>query len=149
MQVDRLVPKTIAKSSPKLLKSGGQAAAVARNLSFGRQRLADKVPNEATNDDVLAQFGNLGSQQIANCHVGIFDEALLEQTNCAVKLLQFAVDNFVRNVRRLALHLCLIDFTFRFDQIARNVGAADVKRVRRGDMQCDVFYELSEILVSR
>ena len=91
-------------------------------LRFARQRLADEVPDEATNDDVLAQFGNLGSQQVANCHIGIFDEALLEQANGAIEFLEFALDNFVRNVRRLALYLCLVDFAFRLDQVARNIG---------------------------
>ena len=66
-------------------------------LLFARQRLADEVPDKATNDDVLAQFGNLGSQQIANCHIRIFDEALLEQANGAIELFEFAVDNFVLN----------------------------------------------------
>jgi hypothetical protein len=68
-QVDRLVPKTIASSSPKAQISGGEAAALrqrvednAFHLRFVRQRLADEVPDEATNDDVLAQFGNFGIQ---------------------------------------------------------------------------------------
>ena len=47
-------------------------------LRFARQRLADQVANEPTNDNVFAQFGNLGIQQVANCHIGIFDEALLD-----------------------------------------------------------------------
>ena len=50
-------------------------------LCFVRQRLADQVPNEATNDDVFPKFGNLRIQQVANCHIGIFYEALLEQAN--------------------------------------------------------------------
>src|SRR5882757_1116670 len=120
-----------------------------QKLRFARQRLADEVPDEATNDDVLAQFGNLGIQQVANCHIGIFDEALLEQANRAIEFLEFAVDNFVRDLRRFALHLCLVDFAFRFGQVARNIGAADVERVRGGDMQRDVFHELPEILVPR
>src|SRR5882757_7053097 len=120
-----------------------------QKLRFARQRLADEVPDEATNDDVLAQFGNLGIQQVANCHIGIFDEALLEQANRAIEFLEFAVDNFVRDLRRFALHLCLVDFAFRLDEVARNIGAADVERVRGGDMQRDVFHELPEILVPR
>ena len=52
-QVDRLVPKTIASSSPKAQISGGETAALV-SLRFARQRLADEVPNKATNDDVLA-----------------------------------------------------------------------------------------------
>ena len=67
-----------------------------QELRFARQRLADEVPDEATNDDVLAQFGNLGIQQVANCHIGIFDEALLDQANGAIEFLEFALDNFVR-----------------------------------------------------
>src|SRR5882757_7501023 len=100
--------------------------AATRKLRFARQRLADEVPDEATNDDVLAQFGNLGIQQVANCHIGIFDEALLDQANGAIEFLEFAVDNFVRDLRRLALYLCLVDFAFRFDQVPGNIGAADV-----------------------
>src|SRR5262249_45357621 len=54
----------------------------------------------------------------------------------------------VGNVRRLALYLCLVDFAFRFDQRVRNIGAADVTRLRRGDMQRDIFYELPEVFIS-
>ena len=42
-------------------------------------------------------------KQVANRHVGIFDEALLEQANGAVEFLEFAFNDFVRNVRRLCL----------------------------------------------
>ncbi len=48
-----------------------------KELRFARQRLADEVPDETTNDDVLTQFGNLGIQQVANCHIRVFDENLL------------------------------------------------------------------------
>jgi hypothetical protein len=33
-----------------------------QQLCFARQRLADEVPDEATNDNVFAEFGNLGIQ---------------------------------------------------------------------------------------
>src|SRR5262245_55311993 len=48
-------------------------------LALARQRFADEVSDEATNDDVFPKFRNLGVQQVANRHIGIFDEALLEQ----------------------------------------------------------------------
>src|SRR6266700_1884446 len=90
--------------SPVFLKSRRRLTETPlQELRFARQRLADEVPDEATNDDVLAQFGNLGIQQVANCHIGIFDETLLEQANGAIEFLEFALDNFVRNLRRLAL----------------------------------------------
>ena len=158
-KVDRLLPKTTPDSSPKPQISGGKTATLTQrvgesprrpfHLCFAREWLADQVPNETTNDNVLAQFCNLRIQQIANCHIGIFDETLLEQANCAVEFLEFALDNFVSNVRRLALYLRFVDFALRFDQVARNISATDVERMRGGDMQRDVFYEFSEIFVPR
>src|SRR6516165_1665351 len=118
-------------------------------LAFARQGLTDEIANEATNNDVFPEFGNLGIQQVANRHIGILDEALLEETNTAVEFLEFAVHDFVRNVRRLALYLCLVDVAFCLDQIARHIGTVDVERMRGGDMQGDILHELSEILVSR
>src|SRR5262252_3478263 len=64
-----------------------QSETAVETLRFARQRLADQVPNETTNHDVLAQFCNLRIQQVANCYIGIFDEALLQQANCAVEFL--------------------------------------------------------------
>src|SRR6516165_9056520 len=118
-------------------------------LAFARQGLTDEIANEATNNDVFPEFGNLGIQQVANRHIGILDEALLEETNTAVEFLEFAVHDFVRNVRRLALYLCFVNFAFRLDEVARNIGTVDVERVRGGDVQRNVFHELSEIFVSR
>src|SRR5436190_20139696 len=74
-------------------------------LCFVRQRLANQVPNEATNADVCPKFGNLRIQHVANGHTGIFYEALLDQANRAVEFLDLAFDDLVRNVRRLALDL--------------------------------------------
>jgi len=158
-KVDRLLPKTTPDSSPKPQISGGKTATLTQrvgesprrpfHLCFAREWLADQVPNETTNDNVLAQFCNLRIQQVANCYIGILDETLLEQANCAVEFLEFALDNLVRYVCRLALYLRLVDFALRFDQVARDISAADVEGVRGGDMQRDVFYELSEIFVSR
>ena len=113
------LPQKRSPAHRRRRRSGSEAAALrqrvgdnAFHLRFARQRLADEVPDEATNDDVLAQFGNLGIQQVANCHIGIFDEALFEQAIGAIKFLEFALDNLVRNLRRLALYLCLVDFAF-------------------------------------
>ncbi len=59
--MDRVVPKTIASSSPQAQISSGEAAALSQrvednafHLPVARQRLADEVPDKATNDDVLA-----------------------------------------------------------------------------------------------
>src|SRR5262249_15975576 len=52
-------------------------------------------------------------------------------------------------MRRLALHLCLVDFAFCLDQIARHIGAIDVKRMRGSDMRRDIFHELPKTFMSR
>ncbi len=72
---------------------------------------------------------------------------MLEQADSAEKLVELSFDNFVQNVLRFAFDLRLVNLAFRFDEIARNVATTDVKRVCRGDVQCDVFNELTKILV--
>ncbi len=55
-------------------------------LGFGCKRLAGEIAGKAADHNVLAEFGNFRAQQIFDRDVGIFDEALFEQTDRAVKL---------------------------------------------------------------
>src|SRR2546423_2926969 len=118
------------------------------DLLFARQRLAYEITDESANDNVFAELGNFSVEQVVNCDVRIFDEALLEQANRAIEFLELAFHNFVRYVGGLALHLRLVDLALGFNEIAGNVSLADVQRMSRGDMQRDVFNKLPEILVS-
>src|SRR4051794_11060795 len=117
-------------------------------LSFARQRLAYEITDESANDNIFAELGNFCVEQVVNCDVRIFDEALLEQANRAIEFLELTFHNFVGYVSGLALHLRLIDLTLSFDEIAGNISLADVQGMSRGDMQRDVFNKLAEILVS-
>ena len=58
-----------------------------------------------------------GLDEIVDRLVGILDESLLEQTNRAVKFVEFSVDNFVDDVGRFAFHLRLVNRALGFDQI--------------------------------
>src|SRR5947209_16718760 len=113
-------------------------------LRFGGNRLANEVTGEAADHNVLAKFGNFSIEQIFDRDVGIFDEALFEQTDRAVELVEFSVDNFFSHVFGLAFDLRLINLALGLDQFSGHILAADVKRVRGRDMQCDVFNEPAE-----
>src|SRR5439155_9959146 len=75
------------------------------HLRFARQRLTNEIADEAPDHDVLAQFGNLGTEQIFDGHVGIFDKGLFKQANGAVEFLEFSFDNLLRNGIGLTLYL--------------------------------------------
>src|SRR5260370_37760143 len=100
-------------------------------LRFGGKRLADEIAGKAADHNVLAEFGNFRAQQIFDRDVGIFDEALFEQTDRAVKLVQLSVDNFLSHVRGLSFDLRLVNLTLGLDQFSGHVFATDIKRVRR------------------
>ena len=72
---------------------------------------------------------------------------MFEQANGAVEFLEFSIDNFVGNVLRFAFDLSFINFALSFDEIAWHIGTADVKRVRRCNMQSDVLHKLAEVFV--
>src|SRR5438045_8000507 len=58
-------------------------------LRFGGKRLAHEVAGKPANHNVLAEFCNFSVEQIFDRDVGIFNEALFEQTDRAVKLVEF------------------------------------------------------------
>ena len=45
---------------------------------------------------------------------GFFDETLLEKANGAIEFLEFALNDFIRNLLRFALHLRPINLAFGF-----------------------------------
>src|SRR5205085_10929232 len=106
-----------------------------QKLRFAWKRFDDEIASEPPNEDIFAKLGNFRAEQILNRNVRILDEALFEQTDRAVKFVEFSIDNFVDNIRRLAGYLRLVNFALGFDQFRRHIFAADVKRVCRGDMQ--------------
>ena len=111
------------------------------------QCFADEVAREAANNNVFAQFRDFRAHQFPDCLVGILDESLLQQTNRAIKLLQFSVDNFIHHRFRFAFDLPLINFALGFNQRSGHVVPTDVEGMRRRNMQGDVLYESAEILV--
>src|SRR6184192_4396654 len=119
------------------------------NLSFARQRLADEITHEAADHDVLAKLGYLGTEEIFDGHIRIFDEGLFEQANSAVEFLEFSFDDLLSNLFRFPLYMSFVDLALGFDQITGNIAATNVKRMRCSNMQRNVFHELAEILVSR
>src|SRR4029450_5445756 len=111
------------------------------------KRLAHEVAGETPDHDVFAQFGDLRFHQILNRLVWVLNESLLEQAYGTEKFVELAIDNFVHDVLRLAFDLPLVNLALGFDEIARNICAAYVKRVRSSDVQRDVFHELTKIFV--
>jgi hypothetical protein len=73
---------------------------------------------------------HLRFNEVADSLIGIFDEALLQQTNCAVELSGF-LDNFIDDVGRLACYLCAY---FPASSWAGTCSRL-VKRMGRSDMQ--------------
>src|SRR5260370_11032989 len=104
-------------------------------LRFGGKRLADEVTGEAADHNVLAEFGNFRAQQIFDRDVGIFDEALFKQTNCAVELIKFSVDNFFSHVCGLAFDLRLVNLALGLDQFSGHILSTDVKRMCGRDVE--------------
>src|SRR5882724_1256284 len=118
-------------------------------LRFGGKRLANEVTGEAADYNVLAEFGNFSVEQIFDRDVGIFDETLFEQTDRAVELVELSIDDFFRHVCWLSFHLRLVNLALGLDQFSRHIFATDVKRMRRRDVQRDVFNEAAKIFVLR
>src|SRR5437870_487444 len=116
-------------------------------LGFGSKRLADEVASKPADDNVLAKFRNFSVEQFFDRNIRIFDETLLEQTDRAVELVEFPIDNFFSHVRGLSFDLRLVNFALGFDQFPRNIFATDIERVRRRDVERDVFHETAEIFV--
>ena len=56
------------------------------------QCFADEVARKAANNNVLAQFRDLGADQFSDRLIRILDEPLLQQTNRAIEFLQFSVE---------------------------------------------------------
>src|SRR4051794_1508676 len=83
-----------------------------QQLRFVWQGLADEVADEAANHNIFAELGNFRVEQIADCYVGIFYESLLEQTDGAVKFLEFSVHDLIRDMRGFIFDLRFVDFAF-------------------------------------
>ncbi len=99
------------------------------------QRFADEIARKTANHDVFAQFRDFRADQFLDRLIGILDESLLQQTNRAVKLLEFSVDNFVHHVSGLPLTWRLVNLALGFNQRCRDFLATDIERMRRGDVQ--------------
>src|SRR6267143_1248064 len=127
--------------------SDTEVSVLQNTLRFAGKRLADEVASKPANNDVLAEFRNFSVEEIFDRHIRIFDEALFEQTDRAVKFVELSIDNFLSHVRRLAFHLRLVDFALGLNQFSGHVLTAHVERVRRRDVQRDVFDEAAEIFV--
>ena len=79
--------------------------------------------------------------------VGILDEPLLEQTDRAVKFVEFSIDDFTDHVGRLILDLRLENGALGSHRLGGNILPADKLRLSGSDMQSDVFDEFPEIFV--
>src|SRR5437870_7391440 len=110
-------------------------------LGFGSKRLADEVASKPADDNVLAKFRNFSVEQFFDRNIRIFDETLLEQTDRAVKLVEFSIDDFLCHIRGLAFDLRLVNLALGVNQFSRNIFATDIERVSGRDMERDVFHE--------
>src|SRR5437763_1552609 len=118
-----------------------------QKLRFAWKRFADEIASEPPNEDIFAKLGNFRAEQILKRNARILDEALFEQTDCAVELVEFSIDNFVDNIRRFAGHLRFVNLALGFDQFSRNIFPTDVKRMGGSNVQGDVFNEAAEVFV--
>src|SRR5438132_3285368 len=113
------------------------------------QRFADEIARETADHDVLAELGNFCAEQIFNRLIRILDEALFEQANRAVKLVEFPIDNLIHNTCRLAFHLGFINLALSLDQFSGYVFAANVTRMSRGNVKRDIFHKRAEDFILR
>src|SRR6266403_4140157 len=118
-----------------------------QNSRFRGKRLAHQIAGETPDHNVLAQLGNFRIQELFDRLVGIYYERLFEQTDGAVKLIEFSIDNLLRDVFWFPFNLRLVNLALSFDEISRNICATDVKRVRRRDVQGNIFDESTEVFV--
>src|SRR4051794_32268912 len=91
-------------------KRAQERSVLRRAFGCGRRAadgFADLISGEATDNDVLAQFGNLGFDEVVDRLVGILDEPLFQQANRAVKFVELAINDLADNVGRLARDLRL------------------------------------------
>ena len=113
------------------------------------ERFPDRVAGKAPNDDVLADLGDLRRDQLLDRLVGILDEALFEQTDGAVKFVEFSFHDLRGHVFWFAFHLLGINRALGFNRGGRDFIATDIERLRGGDVECDVFHKRTEAIVFR
>src|ERR1051326_5132110 len=106
-----------------------------RTLFTGRRPLlfdpfANLVPHEAPDLDVLSHARDRVPQQVADLAVGVLDEGLLDQTDFRIEAVQFALDDLIDDLFRLALlqHLSAIDGALALDLFGRHVFAPNIAR---------------------
>src|ERR1700730_14486854 len=124
---------------------------ISHNRNRGRDFLAKVFANcissEGANNDVFAKLGNLRGYQIFDRLIRVLDKGLIQETNAAVKFVELTVDDFLDNILRLAFDLRAVDLTLFFDQLRRHLLTAYVRRMRRRDMQRQIFNKLTKIFV--
>src|SRR5215467_1680328 len=115
--------------------------------------LAHLEAGEALDDDPFAGLGVDPVDQLSNLRLarGVLDERLLQQALLGEKLLQLALDDLVDHLGRLLLvgELAAIDLSLLLDDLAGNVLAGHVGRIRRGNLHPEILHQLLEGLGAR
>src|SRR5579859_6996091 len=81
----------------------------ARRSALLRALLADLEPHEPRDGDVLAQDADRVLHQLRDGDVGVAHRRLLQQAELLVERVHLSLDDLVDDLRRLVLHLVLVD----------------------------------------
>src|ERR1700730_1353348 len=117
----------------------------------GLARIADFEAHEAAHSDVLAQFADLGCNQLRDADRLVLDEGLLEQADLFIELAHLAFDDLFNDLGRLASGrgLRAIDVLLALEGFRRDVFLADKLWITRRDVHGDVVFQFLEILGTR
>src|ERR1043166_1711198 len=117
-----------------------------RILRLRRAVFADLEADEARDGDVLAEDPDRVLHHLRDGDVRVANRRLFHEAELLVVGVHLAVDDLVDHLRRLVLHLLLVDLAFAGDDLRRHVLAADVGRVRGRDMHRELLRQLLELV---
>src|SRR5262249_44044468 len=108
--------------------------------SFDGGNIAHLEADEARDRHVLAELGDLGLDELLDRQSGFLDERLFEEADLFVELGEAAFDDAVDDLLGLAFvqGAGAGDFALLIKDIGRNVFAAEVSRIGRGDVHRNV-----------
>src|SRR5215207_7255009 len=101
----------------------------------GLGALPDLEAGEAAQDELLADLGRVGVEQVLDRLLVVADVRLVEQDDLLVVVLELALDNLLDDLLGLALGLAGVDLPLLLDDVLGHLLAPDVAGVGDGDVQ--------------
>src|SRR6266498_287327 len=114
----------------------------------GLAGVADLESRKSPDGNVLAQFADLGRDQLRDRNSLVLDEGLLVEADLLVELGHLAFDHLLGNVCGLAAGDCLRaeDILLALVSFGRDIFLADKLRVAGRDVHGDVVHQFFEVL---